>query len=517
MCRTTFSCAAAGVLSLLTGCGSNGADSIPIDEERRAVVSEDAAASWNLAFHRQSTVDPATGKPNVYGTDGWRMADGGQAIELPRNRVLWMWGDTFTTWLDEYSSREEPIFGSHYIAGSTVAVSGLTPPSLLGPSIHFYARYPVDGSVVDITTGSGVQQLRRADADFPWAGGWMYTGNERSDDASVRDWRWFLGGIDIDGTLHLIYQTVGCSDPVSGSIGDSCGFRWTGYNLEYRVYRTEHDTISDWVFDGAPTVLNDNLSGTAIKWTSFVDDRAHSDAIYAFGIGPGDVNSGNLYAARIRRKPTCGSFSACFSVYRSWEFLHEGSPDNWIAGNDDVTGDASTPGLRVLATNVAQEFSVHRITIRDVSRWVLAHAYWPRSDRYESGMPTDLGVLRISGADDFVSLSDDERDFIWFDANDREPELAKARANALASAPDVPYSGGLFRGFSAYPMLSQLPKLLVGYTLFAPHSGPPNLDCASDPACNPYGNIFCGDHEGPCGARRFAHIDLSDAWPGGGV
>lgn len=285
--------------------------------------------------------------------------------------------------------------------------------------------------------------------------------------------------------------------------------------MEYRVRRTEREDVSQWIFDDTPIVMNDNLSGTAIKWMSFYDDRARTDAIYALGIGPGDVNSGNLYAARIREKPSCGSFSDCFSDYESWEFLHEGSPENWIAGNDRVSGDEVTPKLRVLATNVAQEFSVHRITIQGVSRWVLAHAYWPRRGDSENGSPTDFGVLRISRKDDFSTFSDDEGDFVWFDVNDREPDLAKARANASTSDPDVPYSGGLFRGFSAYPMLSNLPDLLVGYTVFAPHVGPHAVDCASDPACNPYGNVFCGDHDGPCGARRFAVIDLRGVWPGG--
>jgi hypothetical protein len=53
-------------------------------------AEDQQARDWTLNFERRSV--------SKGGTDGWRMSDGGQTIELPGNRILWLWGDTFSSY-----------------------------------------------------------------------------------------------------------------------------------------------------------------------------------------------------------------------------------------------------------------------------------------------------------------------------------------------------------------------------------------------------------------------------------
>lgn len=484
-------------------------------ENGRLKVNERSRA-WTASFER---------------TDGWRMADGGQGIPLPGDRMLWMWGDTFST----YQNEVPPGATVHFTFGSTVALSGLDPQALGGPPVKFFARDPSTGQAIDISSGDGVRTLEANNPGALNAGGWEITGRESDPEADPPTWSllWFYGGIDVDGTLYLFYTLNKCKAPSNpgfdqnAHVAVGCNFinlDPTASTYPFVIDNTQ-STIENWGYNRLPysfgPILNKFSNRANVAWTWFYDDRKDSGFVYAFGIGPeppidapSAPNNGNLYVARIVPGQSSDLPPDRFLDYqRFWQFLHDENGElQWVTGDD-------TPSkLKVLATNVAQEFSIHKLTIDTgndpvqglrplgeapgLTRWILAHAYWP------FGIQSNDGIIRISDDGTFLTFPEDEEDFYWFDATeDLEPDLPHFQDVGAATN-----QWCLFRGFSAYPQLSQLPELLVGYTIFSGDIDGP-IDCFSDPNCIPYGNTFCGDHGGPCGARRFAVIDLSKIWP----
>jgi hypothetical protein len=497
------------------------------EEKYVRLTTTETSDAWTHVFVRRS---------------GWRMADGGKSIPLASGQSLWLWGDSFATCDEDCpvfpelvvnpALARDPVWG---IIGSTIAISGRHPSE----PVDFYGRIPKGanrGKPVRLSDSAGIREL--AACCVPQEGAWEWTGNE-----AIRGLGhtrlWVNCGASIGNMLVLSYEGVElCSpkfDPTCGQYtpeqraektDDATEFRWDGSQWLYLILNTDQP-IENWIHLGR-VPLTPASPIEPIKWWWLYDDRNDSGYIYAFGLLPS--NSGNLYVARMRETSFDYRESSLFD-YSSWEFLHRSSsPGAALDSEDWRPGDASLATLWPLATHVGQEFSINKLTVNGVTRWLLVHSRWSSpNDKPENQWVyqfTGIGILRVSTSNSFTTFPDKEEDLFWTCVKDVDPDFNRPGADADPDnnhPVDLDY-GAIFRGFSLHSDLSASVRdpppiepgtkrpfpVLLGYTLFdyrfpgvdpPPHSIWVALDCA---------NIGDGQH---CGARRFAEIDLADIWP----
>ena len=101
--------------------------------------------------------------------------------------------------------------------------------------------------------------------------------------------------------------------------------------------------------------------------------------------------------------------------YSAWKFLHQ-APD----GSEDWRrGDESLSTLWELAKNVAGEFSIDRLSVNGVTRWLLTHAYWRNRDTVVPGYDGELvdsgiGVFRVSSGEGLCDSPKTKKNSIGF-------------------------------------------------------------------------------------------------------
>jgi len=492
---------------------------------------------WTGAFARTSAA--------LGGTGGWRIGDGGKSIALPCGRVFWYWGDSFLSYQNPLPGQccpgypvacnPDDVECLHGITGSSVTVSGTLPPPD-GPALRFWARIPQtdEGRIpfpgapaVEVTDETSVSILAGLRPDYgpyrllgPGAGAFEFTGREvpdNPDDLTGAARLWPTVAVNVGNTLYLFYQQLRCPDA-------KCKFESlvTEKFLIYKVTGTNLD-VSEWVHH-PPVEYR-----PSVFWWWFYDDTLSSGYIYAFGLpilpqapaeppDPWEESRGNLYVARI----SSGLFPIDGSVpiddYSRWEFLHR---SGWRLGDDNLLG------LRVLARDVGQEFSIHRVRYGTLRRWVLVHSDW-RQRGFYSGISAGFGIIRVSEGDDFLSFPD--RMVRWVDVRNIEGEAFGTYEICLASddkwvlpsgydeegrpiceaGSTLQSFGDMFRGFSLHGELESPPgTVVVGYTIFS--FEPTATRYWIDAKCGDRGRL--GDERGFCGGRRFALLRLSDLLP----